>query len=110
LKAGKPIQMDEQDTLADSLRGGIGLTNLYTFELVRKLVDEVVLVSEEEIASAMRFAFKEHHLVLEGAGAVGIAALRAGKVRNVQGDVAIVLSGGNVDMDAFLKLVQDENL
>jgi threonine dehydratase len=106
LKAGKPIRMDEEVTLADSLRGGIGLENQYTFEMVRDLVDDVVLVSEDEIASAMRFAFSEHHLVLEGAGAVGIAALQAGKVQNIQGDVAIVLSGGNVDMGAFLELIQ----
>jgi threonine dehydratase len=109
LKAGRPIQMDEEDTMADSLRGGIGLENQYTFEMVQNLVDEVVLVSEDEIASAMRFAFREHHLVLEGAGAVGIAALRAGKVQNIRGDVAIVLSGGNVDMDAFLETIQDKS-
>lgn len=109
LKAGKPIQMDEEDTLADSLRGGIGLENQYTFEMVGNFVDEVVLVSEDEIASAMRFAFKEHHLVLEGAGAVGIAALQAEKVQNIQGNVAVVLSGGNVDMNMFLELVRGEN-
>ncbi|MGD8406488.1 MAG: hydroxyectoine utilization dehydratase EutB [Anaerolineales bacterium] len=107
LKAGKPIQMDEDDTLADSLRGGIGTENQYTFEMVRNLVDEVVLVSEDEIASAMRFAFKEHRLVLEGAGAIGIAALLAGKIQNIQGEVVSVLSGGNVDMDAFMEIVRD---
>lgn len=105
LQAGKPIQMDEEETLADSLRGGIGLENQYTFAMVRDLVDELVLVSEEEIASAMRFAFKEHHLILEGAGAVGIAALLAGKIKSIHGDVAVILSGGNVDMDQFLSVV-----
>lgn len=106
LKMGKPIQMDEEDTLADSLRGGIGLENLYTFAMVKKLVDEIVLVSETEIASAMQFAFREHHLVLEGAGAVGIAALSTGKIQNIRGDVAVVLSGGNVDMNQFLNVIQ----
>jgi threonine dehydratase len=109
LKAGKPIQMDEEDTLADSLRGGIGLENQYTFEIVKNFVDEIALVSEDEIASAMRFAFKEHRLVLEGAGAVGIAALLAGKVQNIQGDVVSVLSGGNVDMDAFIGIVRSKS-
>jgi threonine dehydratase len=75
--------------------------------MVRNLVDEVVLVSEDEIASAMRFAFKEHRLVLEGAGAIGIAALLAGKIQNIQGEVVSVLSGGNVDMDAFMEIVRD---
>ncbi len=105
LQAGKPIQMDEEETLADSLRGGIGLDNQYTFQMVRDLVDELVLVTEEDIASAMRFAFREHQLVLEGAGAVGIAALSAGKVSKMRGDVVIVLSGGNVAMDEFLEVV-----
>ena len=109
LKAGRPIQMDEEDTLADSLRGGIGLENQYTFEMVREFVDEVVLVSEDEIATAIRFAFKEHRLVLEGAGAVGIAALLAGKVQNIQGDNVSVLSGGNVDMGAFMGIIKDES-
>jgi len=106
LQAGRPIQMDEEDTLADSLRGGIGLENQYTFEMVKNYVDEIVLVSEDEIASAMGFAFKEHRLVLEGAGAVGIAALLAGKFQNIQGDVVSILSGGNVDMYAFMGIVQ----
>jgi threonine dehydratase len=109
LKAGKPIQMDEEDTLADSLRGGIGLENQYTFEIVKNFVDEIALVSEDEIASAMRFAFKEHRLVLEGAGAVGIAALLAGKVQNILGDVVSILSGGNVDMDAFMGIVRSKS-
>lgn len=109
LKAGKPVQMDEQDTLADSLRGGIGLENQYTFEMVGNFVNEVVLVSEDEIATAMRFAFNEHRLVLEGAGAVGIAALLAGKVQNIQGDVVSILSGGNVDVDAFMGIVNSSS-
>lgn len=109
LKAGKPIQMDEEDTLADSLRGGIGLENQYTFEMVKNLVDEVILVSENEIASAMFFAFREHRLVLEGAGAVGIAALQTGKVHKISGNAVAVLSGGNVDMDAFMEIVQDKS-
>lgn len=106
LQAGKPIQMDEEDTLADSLRGGIGLENRYTFEMVRTLVDELILVTEPEIAAAMRFAFREQHLVLEGAGAVGIAALASGKVQRLCGDVVVTLSGGNIDIDAFLQIIQ----
>lgn len=106
LKAGKPIKMDEKETLADSLRGGIGLSNQYTFNMVREFVDEVILVSEEEIASAMRFAFKEHQLILEGAGAVGIAVIMAHKMSNLRGDVVIVLSGGNVDPDQFFSTIQ----
>ena len=105
LRAGQPITMPEEETLADSLRGGIGLKNQFTFRIVRDFVDDVILVSEEEIADAMKFAFYEHHLVLEGAAAVGIAALQNGKVQNINGDVAVILSGGNVDMNDFLDVV-----
>lgn len=106
LQVGKPVQMAEEPTLADSLQGGIGLDNRYTLRLVQSYVDDVVLVTEEEIAAAMVFGLREHHLVLEGAGAVGIAALLHGKVADVGRNTAVVLSGGNVDMATFMEVVQ----
>ncbi len=106
LQAGQPLQIPEEETLADSLQGGIGLDNHYTFRMVQKYVDDVILLSEEEIASGMAFAFFAHHLVLEGAGAVGIAALLHNKVADLGRNVAVVLSGGNVDMASFLEVVQ----
>lgn len=108
LKAGKPIQMEEQDTLADSLRGGIGLDNRYTFHLVQKYVDQVVLVTEEQIAQAMRFAFEEHHLVVEGGGAVGIAALLQNQLNRLGRKVVLVISGGNVDIKLLMEILQNE--
>jgi threonine dehydratase len=105
LQAGHPVQMPEEPTLADSLQGGVGLDNRYTFRMVQQYVDEVILLSEEEIASGMAYAFFEHHLVLEGAGAVGIAALLHNKVAGLGRNVAVVLSGGNVDMPSFLEVV-----
>lgn len=106
LQAGQPVQMPEEPTLADSLQGGVGLDNQFTFQMVQQFVDEVILLSEEEIASGMAFAFFEHHLVLEGAGAVGIAALLQNKVSELGRNVAVVLSGQNVDMGTFLQVVQ----
>ncbi len=104
LQAGHPVQMPEEDTLADSLLGGIGLENQYTFRLVQQFVDDVVLVSEEEIARGMAFLLREHNVVAEGAGAVGIAALLAGKVSNLGRKVGVVVSGGNVDVERLLKI------
>src|SRR5690606_8038591 len=72
LAAGTPTAVDEVDTLADSLQGGIGLDNRYTFELMQRFVDDVVLVSEEAIAHAMAFAFRHERQVLEGGGAVAL--------------------------------------
>ena len=91
---------------ADSLLGGIGLQNQYTFRLVQQLVDDVVLVSEEEIARAMAFLLQEQHLVAEGAGAVGVAALLAGKIANLGSNVGVVISGGNVALDDLLRAVK----
>ncbi|HSM57419.1 MAG TPA: hydroxyectoine utilization dehydratase EutB [Candidatus Sulfomarinibacteraceae bacterium] len=106
LQAGRPVQMPEEETLADSLLGGIGLENRYTFDLVRQLVDDVILVTEEEIARAMAFLLREQRLVVEGAGAVGVAALLAGKVPDPGRNVGVVISGGNVALDALLRIAQ----
>lgn len=96
LAAGRPIALPEEETLADALAGGIGLENRYTFRLVQQWMDDAVLVSEAEIAAAMVWARAEHHLVVEGGGAVGLAALLSAKVANVGRHVVVVLSGGNV--------------
>jgi threonine dehydratase len=104
LRAGKPVAMEEEETIADALVGGIGTDNQYTFRLAQKLVDDFVLVSEEEIAEAMLFASQEHHLVVEGGGAVGIAALLSRKVEAVGGEMAVVVSGGNVDLGMLSQL------
>lgn len=109
LAAGKPVQMPEAPSLADSLQGGIGLQNQYTFRMVRDLVDEVVLVSEEEIAMAMAFALHQHHLIVEGAGAVGIAALLARKVSVDGQNSAVIISGGNVDITHLWQITQQHN-
>ncbi len=106
LAAGEPLQLPEESTLADSLQGGIGLNNQYTFQMVRDLVDEVVLVSEAAIARAMAFAFEEEHLVLEGAGAICIAALQSGKVSSIGQNMALIVSGGNVDSAKFLDVIR----
>jgi len=102
LRAGAPVDLEEQDTLADALAGNIGLDNRYTFRMVQQYVDDLALVSEEEIARAMAFALREHHLVVEGGGAVGVAALLAGEVRGVGRNVVVVVSGGNVSMPLLL--------
>ncbi|MBN2050592.1 MAG: threonine/serine dehydratase [Spirochaetales bacterium] len=105
LRAGKPVRMDEKDTLADSLLGGIGDDNRYTLEMIRDLVDDHVVVTEEEIEGGMVFAFRNHSLVIEGAAAVGIAALLAGKV-DIHGKKAgILLSGSSVEERRYLEVL-----
>ena len=108
LKAGKIVQVDEYPTLADALPGGLGDVNIYTFKMIQKYVDETVLVSEEEIADAMRFAVEKHRLVVEGGGAVGIAALKNGKIKKRGKHTAIIISGGNVDTSILTRVLQDK--
>ena len=106
LKAGKIVEVVEEPTLADALVGGIGNNNAYTFPLIQKYVDDIILVSEQEIAAGMTFALGRHQLVVEGGGAVGMAAVLAGKVKNIGEKTAIVISGGNVDLPVLIELVQ----
>jgi threonine dehydratase len=98
LDAGHPVDLPEEPTLADSLQGGIGLDNATSFPILAALLDEVVLIDEQAIWDGMRFAFDEHRLVLEGGGAVGIAALLHGAVDvSEDGHVVIVASGANAE-------------
>jgi len=107
LEEGRPIAFPEDETIASALSGGIGLKNRHTFELVRDLVDEYLLVSEEEIRDAMAFALMEYKLVVEGGGAVGIAALLSGKFTGRGENVAVVVSGGNIEAHAVARLVTE---
>ncbi|TGR65276.1 hydroxyectoine utilization dehydratase EutB [bacterium M00.F.Ca.ET.194.01.1.1] len=96
VKAGRPVSVQEEETLADSLGGGIGLANRVTFALCQALLDDIALVSEDEIAAGIRHAAHEEGLRVEGAGAVGFAAILSGKV-NISGPTAIIVSGENID-------------
>lgn len=107
LKAGKPVEVPEEETLADSLGGGINLNNAHTFEPVRRLVDDVVLLSEAQIAYAMGHLFWKEGWVTEGAGAVGAAVLLEELSDKMGGNVAVILSGKNVDMTVFHRVVSD---
>ncbi|MGG4444118.1 threonine ammonia-lyase [Brevibacillus fortis] len=83
------------DSLADGLHGGITQGNL---DLALQIVDDFLLVEEEHVAQAMSWLAKEHHLMVEGSGAVGIAALMQGTVPDLAGNkVLTIVSGSNVD-------------
>jgi threonine dehydratase len=105
LRAGRVVDIVEQPTLADALAGGLGRDNAYTFAMVRDTIDEAVLVSEEEIGTAMAFMLEHHGLVVEGGGAVGVAALISGKVRPQGQHGVVIISGGNVDVRKLLRVV-----
>lgn len=108
LSAGHPVEIEELATLADSLGGGIGLRNQWTFEAVRHLVDEVIVVTEAEIAAGIRHASLEEGECVEGAAAVGIAALLGRKVR-VDGPIVALLSGGNIAPELHARILAGAN-
>lgn len=105
LGAGELVAAERSDTIADGLATKHG--GALTFEVLRRVVDECVTVSEEEIAHAILVFLERQKNVVEGAGAVGLAALLAGKVSLKPTDkVAVVVSGGNIDinfLDAIIK-------
>ncbi len=104
LKAGAPVHVEMSDTLAD----GIAVKQIgdLTYPHIEALADDVVLVDEEEIIRAIFFLLEREKLVVEGAGAVGVAALLEGKIRPGPGDVvACVLSGGNIDMNMVSRII-----
>jgi threonine dehydratase len=106
LAAGRPTDVREEETLADSLGGGIGLDNRLTFSMCRALLDDVILLSEDDIAAGIRHAARIEGETVEGAGAVGIAALLAGKIRP-DGPAVIVVSGGNIDRAVHRAIIDD---
>jgi threonine dehydratase len=108
LEAGRPVPVDELPTLADSLGGGVGLDNRHSFAMVRELTDEVVLLSEAEIAEGIRHCYWQERQIVEGAAAVGVAALVARKVET-RGATLALLSGGNIDMNLHARIVAGEN-
>jgi threonine dehydratase len=107
LAAGKPVLVEEVQTLADSLGGGIGIDNRHTFALTREFADDVVLLDEASIARGIVHAYREERIVVEGAAAIGIAAVLDRVVGGRHGPVVIVISGGNIDMALHRRLISE---
>jgi threonine dehydratase len=96
LKAGRPIGVDAALTIADGI--AVKKPGELTLKLIERWVDDVVVVPEDDVAEAMVLLMEKAKLVVEGAGAVGVAALLSGKVAaSSAGSTCVVLSGGNVD-------------
>jgi threonine dehydratase len=105
LEAGGPVTLDPASTLADGI--AVKRAGDLTYAHVRRYVDEIVTVSEEEIASAILYLLETEKTVAEGAGAVGVAALLHRKVRGLDGKrVVSILSGGNIDVNLIARIIE----
>jgi threonine dehydratase len=95
LEAGEPVAVDSVRTIADGI--AVKRPGELTLKLIDALVNDMIVVAEDQVAEAMVFMMERSKLVVEGAGAVGVAALLAGKLPGpIDGTTALVLSGGNV--------------
>jgi len=110
LAAGHPVEVREVPSLADSLGGGIGMQNRLSFPLCRDYLDDTLLVSEEEIRDAMQMLFYEDRIVAEGGSVVGLAALLAGKLPQATGPVGTIITGRNLDMGLFHRLMAGQDV
>jgi threonine dehydratase len=103
LAAGHPVHVDARPTMADGI--AVKQPGARTFALLRDLVDEHVEVEETEIAAAILWSMERAKQVVEGAGAVPLAALLAGRITG-PGPVAIMMCGGNVDPANLMTVIR----
>lgn len=94
LEAGQPVQIEVRPTISDGI--AVQKPGVLNFDIIRDAVDEIVTVSDDDTARAILVLLERAKLVVEPAGAVGVAAILAGKIQ-ATGPTVVVLSGGNID-------------
>ena len=104
IKAGKIIPVSEKETLSDGAAGGIEPGSI-TFEPTRKLVDDYILVTEDEIKKAIKLILEKHHLVIEGAAGVAVASYLKQKEKYKAKNVAILICGGNISVEKLTHIL-----
>ena len=110
IKQNKPSQVKEFISLADSLQGGIGLSNKYSFKLCQKYLDDIILVSEQEIYKALQEVYYMDNIICEGACVVGVAALMNNKIKNLQGLTSTIITGKNIDFDLHKNIMEGKDI
>ena len=97
IKRGKIVRVPLKPSLADGLHGNIE-ENSITFDFVQKYVDEIILVSEEDIKQAIKFSLEKLGILIEGSAAVTIASILNKKWKSSGKNVCLIISGGNIDI------------
>ena len=105
LKAGKPVDVIEEETLADCLGGSIGLKNKYTFNIAKETIDDFVLIDEDKIAEGIKFNFENHKIITEGAAATSVMVVKDHLSKHIGKNVICLICGGNIDSELFTKII-----
>jgi threonine dehydratase len=104
VRQDKMITMDTKPTLADTCGGGVDLDTI-TLDYCRRYSDGIVLLSEDEIAAAIRLLFEQHRLVAEGSGVLGIGGILKNKEQLKGKKVVAVVCGRNIDLEVFKRII-----
>lgn len=102
---GRIVAVEEEDTLADALSGA---ASQVLYEYLRPRLEGVIPVAEAAMEKAVAFLHSEHHQVVEGSGAIGVAALMEGLLDARERKVGVVVSGGNIDEAKLLRILHRE--
>jgi len=104
MQKGERVEIPVPRTLADGMQ--VVMPGKLTFEIIRRHVEEIILVSENDIIQGMQFVAAEIRQIIEPTAAVAVAAARKLYERHPEAKIAIVLSGGNMDLTTYAKLLQ----
>lgn len=105
MKKGGPEYMSGGSTIADGIR--VAKTGKHTFEIIKKFVNDIVLVDDSSIADAILLLLERKKIVAEGAGAASLAALISGKINYQPGNtIVLVISGGNIDSHQLSRVIR----
>lgn len=104
IKEGHPVALEKMTTMADGI--AVGCPGNVPFEIIRKQVDDIVTVSENNLSSAMLFILERSKLVVEPAGAAAVAYLLNAPKDHIEGPVVAVLSGGNIDPVLLMRILR----
>ena len=105
LKQGKPVDVEELETLADCLGGSIGLNNKFTFDIAKETIDDFVLVNEDKIAEGIKLNFTEHRIVSEGAAATSVMVAKDNLSSHLGKNIICLICGGNIDSRIFAEIL-----
>ena len=104
VKAGRILDLESLPTISDGSAGGIEEDSI-TFPICQELVDDFILLTEDEIISAIKLILEKHYLLVEGAGALSVAAFLKQKDRFKEKNVALILSGSKISLEMLRKIL-----